>query len=308
MKKYVLMALSVLLSGSIQAQEYNIDTFESRSLPQNSVVSFWSIDGHYDYIFDSKFNTAGITDQKISFQQGGILLSWNKMLNACDGFAIGVGYSYTNLDWEQNPSFSQKNFHDAVLSVSASTHRIPCWEWQANFTLSVDAEEWDFCDYATYTFALWGRYEWCPSFCPDLGVHLGFIGRTGLEDDLVLPILGVDFTFCNCWEVNLIFPQDISLIYHYDCNWSFFAAGKYWNSRHRVGKNEPLSRGIFEYRNIGAEVGVAYECGEWLEANFHVGSTICRSELEISDRNDKNNVERKFKQAPYVGAAAIVRF
>ncbi len=115
-----------------------------------------------------------------------------------------------------------------------------------------------------------GEYD----YSKNIGVHVGFLGWTGLKIDKILPILGFDWTFCEKWTLNAVFPVNVSLVYAYNDKLSFAAAGRFFWNRHRIEKHALLSEGIWEYRNSGAELAVNYALKNFAALNLHAGYTF----------------------------------
>lgn len=269
---------------------------------------FISIEGHYDWIDSTKFKESSLAGQNLSFHKGEISLTYIQFLSECHGFALGVGYESTYLGWRGNPYFNQREFQDVVLSVDGFIDHFRGWDWKAGVAGHFDIDHFHLYDDSRYHFRLWGRYDFCNCYLPDLGVHIGFIGLVGINDETIYPIVGVDFSPWCDWKLNLIFPLDMSLSYYVNDCWSISLAGKLWETRHRVGKEETLSKGIFEYRNIGIELGTHYEYGKCFSAGVHVGSTVGGGKVRISDKHDANVTYNHLKEAFYFGGELLIRF
>lgn len=272
------------------------------------IPCFFSLEGLYDYIGQSSFTTPEDAGEKISYQQADATLAYTKFLAAGEGASFGFGYTNTLVNWKQNPFFKERYFNNLTLGVNGFTKRFCNWDWRGGVSVNLDANELIDNSYNLYNLTLWGRYNFCNYYLPDMGIHLGFIGRTGIDQDKLLPILGVDFKMSHCWKLNLVYPVNISAIYSLTESWSFALSGKIWNSRHRVGKNEALSRGIFEYRNAGAEISLNYDCGNLVTANIHVGSTLGGGDLKIADSQNHVIRHNKFRAAGYIGSGFSFKF
>src|SRR5262249_40133585 len=127
--------------------------------------------------------------------------------NECfkEGLSLGLTYEYTFLDWNKNPFFCRKNYDTVSIALTYFTHRLSGWRWLAEGTINVDADKWQFSDYTTYNILLWGRY----TYCPNVGIHIGFYAETGMKLDRVWPILGFDWRISRDWELNLVYPLNI---------------------------------------------------------------------------------------------------
>lgn len=218
------------------------------------------------------------------------------------GISLGLGYEHFRYDWSQNPYFSQKDFQ--YMKMSAGIF-LRCWEgWliAAQGTVWVDPEEWNFSDYAEYGGGIFARYQWNDCWAWWLGV----LARGGLEDTSVLPVIGFNYCFCECWKLNLVMPMNISLEYNfYDC-WSAFVAARVFFHRHRVGPEEPIPEGIFRYRNVGGEFGLEKCVGEVLSFKVFGGFSTGGS-FKVMDKDGEFPIKRKFHSAPYGGASLEIK-
>lgn len=269
---------------------------------------FFTIDGNYDGIFKSAFDSGPDAGQEIGYQQGDIDISHTRVFNGCEGIGVGLGYDISRIGWNQNPFFSKQNFEFYNLTINGFTKRFNCWDIRGSLGGSFDPQDFFSTDYSFLNLVLWGRYNFCNNVCPDFGVHFGFVGRCGTKQNRFLPILGFDYRMNNKWKLNVIYPVNMSAIYSLDDTWSVAFTGKIWNTRHRVAKSEALSRGIFEYKNAGAELSLNYDCGQFLSANVHLGSTLGNGQLKILDSNNNLQRKNKFGAAAYVGGGFSFKF
>lgn len=222
-----------------------------------------------------------------------------------EGAQATIGYSHTLFDWTSNPFFSQRNWDTLTLGLNFFSGRCSKWFWQTRAAANLDLDHCNYNYYATYDFLFWGRYNLLP--CEQLGFHFGFIAQTGMRVDRVYPIVGFDWTINPTWKINAIFPLNVSAVYTYDCNWSAGVGGRFFDTRHRTGKDQPLPMAIFAYRTIGAEGFINYTNSDWAEANFHVGS-ILSGKVKISNRKQEHGKWFEVGTAPYVGAKVVLKY
>ncbi len=220
-----------------------------------------------------------------------------------EALAATVGYSYGHLDWDENPHFDQRDFHTVHLALDGLSYRMDDWKWISRIMINLDADQLDFSRYLTWDILLWGTYE----YCDQVNLHTGFYVKTGMKVDHVYPIFGFEWAINHCWELNLIFPCDMSLVYKYDCNWSAIAKIEFFNERYRVGRVENLSRAIWVYQTTGAELGVNYDYNDNITANIHIGATSGGT-LKIANRHYMHRNRLRFCSAPYVGAEICACF
>lgn len=222
----------------------------------------------------------------------------------CDeGLYGGVGFNVTSLDWHDNIFFRQKRFDTVIVKIGGFSERLCGWLWNGFLAANIDVDHCDLGSYTTYDALLWGRY----AYVENVGVHVGLIAETGMRVDHVYPILGLDWTINRSWVLNLVFPVDISAVYLVNDNWSVALAGRVFDSRHRVGKREPLSEGIYTYRNYGTELLVSYEVDCWIEANLHAGYTFGGT-LKVANRHYRDSHRLHFGGAPYFGGEFEIKF
>ncbi|MBA3720996.1 MAG: hypothetical protein H0W88_01175 [Parachlamydiaceae bacterium] len=217
-----------------------------------------------------------------------------------EGANVALRYTTTLLRWESNPWFSQEHFHTLTFTLGGFSHRVDRWFWKAQAAVNVDANEWDFNQYAWYDFLLWGRYDYCRS----IGLHIGIIAQTGMKMDRVIPILGADWQMSRNWKLNLVFPVNVSIEYMLTKNWSLALAGRSFDSRHRAKKSE--GKALLRYQNVGAEFAVKYE-EHSMSANIHAGTTL-GGDIRIANKENHHPHHYKLKPSPYVGAEATVHF
>jgi len=227
--------------------------------------------------------------------------------NPCyeEGFGVGLSYQWNHLKLEHNPFFSQQNINTVSLSLSAFTKRACNWKWDMQLTLNFDnVEYWNYKQYMNYDLVVWGRY----TLYENVGVHLGLIGQTGMKMDRAYPIFGFDWKINENWVLNLVFPLNIAAIYNINPQWSVSLAGRFFDQRHRVNKNDALSRALWRYQASGAELAINYSPDKWISANIHAGSTL-GGLLKIANQHyDGPRLRLKLNPAPYAGAQIIMTF
>jgi hypothetical protein len=260
----------------------------------------------FDFINESEFNKASLSGQHISLVV--LDLEAQQILPCSDtwGFISTLGNSYTNLRWTENPKFQEQHFNYVNLGIGAYALFIPEWVWKTQVTVSFDPEKFD-SSYALLYGVLWGKYSYCQTRYGDLNLHFGFWGRIGLENSLVLPVIGLDYMpFCNL-KANIIFPIDISLSYTVAENTSLELKSSTFRRRHRVDNNEAEPYGVFEYRNGGAEFGATYDNSSWILANVHLGYTFGQ-DLKVQDSKGLSSTFYEFGGSGYIGGKLSLKF
>ncbi len=269
---------------------------------------FASVRGFADYIGPAYFENSPLKNQSLSYFQTDAYLGQGFVFNEYEAAIFELGYSWTHLGWKENPYFLQDDFHFVNLLFNGSTSRIEDWYWRVNASLNFDRNSFNLTENSLYGLTLWGRYDLCDSILPGFGLNIGFVGRTGIDQTLLCPILGIDFELRDNIKLNLVYPVDISAIYTINENWSLALAGKFWDFRHRITKNDNLPRGIVDYKNKGAEFAINYDCTENFTANVHVGTTFKNADIKITDKYDREVADNKFKGVGYLGGGLSFKF
>lgn len=295
----LLLALSA--SSTLVLADYNQIEYSDLQISeaeQQGAGGPWTIDVNYDYIGKSKFNKRGYKHQKIWFSgldiDASMVFYYEPEYKEAANFEFG--FNRTIIDWKENPYFTQTRFDTVNLSFGAITERLCNWLWKAKLTMNIDTQHKDLGLYSTYDALAWGRYH----YSDDIGVHMGILILTGMKIDHVYPILGFDWEIDDRWTLNAVFPVDMSLVYAYDCNWSFETAIRAFQVRYRVGEHQPLPKAVTLYQSVGIELGVNYEVKDQIQFNFHVGSTF-GGKLKVANKNNNQPHHFKFEPAPYAG-------
>ncbi|GEM_PF-2180694 len=273
------------------------------------VPNFFTLRVDYENIFPGhlKMQVVG-NDDAVGLSELNVVASYTKTFCGKEGIAFGVGYTRAHLDWAPNLFFAQQEYNNLDLSISGMTDRFGNLEIKGAVSASLDLSNWDPGGSTFYTITGWGRYAygcWCGE---PIGWNLGATARTGLKHDLLYPIVGIDFYATPRVKVNFIFPVDMVIGYKINDCWTAELAGKIWNTRRRVGPNEPFAKGYWEYRNSGIELGVRYQYFPIAEAGVHVGSTLGNGELRVSNSSDQAVSEFDLHSSMYVGGEAQIRF
>lgn len=271
-------------------------------------ITFFSVKGIYENIDRSHFRKFPLESEKIGYNKGQILIGYNEVFNCYEAASIEVGFASTRLRWDQNPYFNQQTFSEVDFIINGATKRVEDWYFRVQLQANIDSDHFDWSEYGLYYLTTWARYSWNTPWCTDVGLNIGFIGRTGLEQSIMWPIAGIDVRLTECLKLNLVYPVDLSAVYSWNENLSFLCAVKFWNERHRTGDNQPLPEGIFQYRNTGLEIGVNYDYCQFFSANVHIGSTFDKGDLKIENRHGNDPVHHKFNGAFYCGGNILVRF
>lgn len=216
---------------------------------------------------------------------------------------LSLSYLHTTMKWDDNVFFNQGDFNTVAVRLAFFSRRLCNWEWKGFVKMYIEADHPDFQHYLYWDFSLWGFYM--INNCTN--VHIGVYGEVGMKADHLYPIIGFDWRYSRNVKLSLVFPTDLSLLWIIDDCWNVGIAERFFRQRHRVGHDDPLPMGLWEYSNTGTELGVNYRWGERIIANAHAG-WAWGGRLRIDNRYRRDAHHREFHGSPYVGGEASVRF
>lgn len=295
-----LSSLSLAWGQQIDPDPHN---FGSEEITQPAKRSPFSFESHVDWVGDADISRGFYEKDTISFAEADVELGMVVYYLPAyeEGVRLALDFSATYLSWDQNPYFKQDHFNILSLEAVYFTHRLDRWFWRTSLSINMDTEEWQ-SDYTSYDLMLWGRYE----FTKEIGIHIGFWGETGIRLDRVWPILGADWQISKQWKLNLVYPVNISLNYSLNQNWSFALAGRNFNTRFRVNRDQSCPRFLVRYQNIGAEFMVRYE-NLGISANIHGGVTFA-GKYRVANSHNHHAHNYPLEPAGYIGGEIDVSF
>jgi hypothetical protein len=286
-KFFSLLVTGIFLSFSCYSLQHDTNTTD-RSFDV-SAEGVWST--------KAKFKDNGIKDQKIRFGSSSGKLSLVQPIGEDNAFLLDVGYTNVYLDWKENPSFSEQNHPLMNIMIGGRSTGLEKWVWTGAVITDVHAEKLNFADNARYKGSMLGRYE----YSDEVGVYVGLFGSTGLHKKEIFPIFGVDYAPSSAWKIHVIFPMKLSAEYFLTENkqWSLSAEGRSFKTRHRLGRKELLSKGIFEYRSYGGDLALNYTL-DMVTAKAFAGMKS-GGDLKIMDSQGKNPSHYRYKGSLYFG-------
>lgn len=293
------------IASLVADDDINLEDISNEQIKKQTNGPF-SIEMNTDWIGPAKLEHHHHEFSDIKFATAQIDLSLVYYYNPChcEGASIGLGYTRTRLDWKCNPFFTQNDYDMISVNLAGVSQRFKNWTWKGQVTINFDnIEHWNLEDYMTYDLLFWGRY----AYRPNLGVHLGFLVLAGMKIDRVYPIVGFDWTYSDRWKLSLVFPMDISLTYTINRSWSVLLAGRFFNQRHRVKKDQFFSQGVWFYTSSGAELAVKYRPSCRVTANLHAGLNF-GGHLKVANRHYREGHRLRFGEAPYAGAEVDINF
>lgn len=288
----------VLASASLIAGEYGFSTYHYVD-PDRPI----HVEGRYRWVGPAKFENH--KRGHVDYSDANAGLYYTQFLNDENSLSYEVGYDFLRFDWKKNPRFSDKDFHYFVGSLGLASTTIDRWRWVLNAGFSVDAAHFDFAHSAVGHAMMWGRFhaaDW-------MGVHVGIFGWYGVENGQAWPIFGFDWKFNDHWSAATVFPQDVSLTYSFNENWSIEAAsncfgGPYRNypRRARDGKQDrkrEFKSPVFMIFSSGAELCLRYKFEHLLRANIGAGWDF-GGWIFIADHDNRHGKYYHFNGAPYL--------
>jgi hypothetical protein len=309
-KLSTLIISSFLLSASVSANDSTL--FDIVQFHINSYkTSYGSCNLPYPYgvlLNGNSIAKASLSEnnaQHVTYNEAQFESLWGFKLSEGTGGAINLGYGMANIYWRQNPYFRQTVFPFYNVGISGYTDSISNWFWLTGINAQIQTNvgtDQLLTQRSRYSAMLWGRYE----FCEPAGVHLGFLVFTGIMKTNVWPVIGFDWTFCKQWELNLVFPVNMSLFYNINNDWSFSIAARPFSARVRTESTEPSPSSIVEYRNNGTELSVNYNTNRILFSLY--GGYSWGNMMKFEDENANLLEYRHFNGAPYAGFNLLFNF
>jgi hypothetical protein len=314
--KNILLACPLLFTSVLTAQEiaptdnysYASGIYTNGGVNEDQEVrNFFTFDVSYDYITNSKIKSTAFRNEDLQFSHGTVLVSYVYFLDCLDAISVGAGDTYDRLSWNGNIYFNRRDYNSIDFLVGGFTKRLRDWTWKGSLLAQVDSRYFK-GNYTFYTSTIWGRYSWDFCFCHDFGFDIGGIYLFGLKHSEFVPIIGFDFKLWDRIQINAIYPVNLSISYAFNCNWSVAVAGRIWEVRHKLYKDEPLPQGYFTYRNSGIELALNYNYDPIVTANVHVGSTLGSGTMKITNYQNHDPIYVKYKAAFYAGGEVTVHF
>jgi hypothetical protein len=279
-------------------------TLDEKPDPQDAINGPFLFKLGGDAVGRAKFDKGSYKGNHFTYDEvdldGTVVVHYNETHK--EGITVNGGYAYRYFDWKQNPYFDQKGFNSVYFGLGFFTHRAGNWDWKGFARVNLDPCHLNLNEYMWFDMLLWGRYK----FACDWGFHAGIIALTGMKIDRVYPIIGLDWSYSDRIKINAIFPLDFSIVFKYNCDWSFYLGSRTWDVRQRTGKDENVERALWEYRAAGAEIAADYRWKMFV-ANVHLGYSL-GGRVKISNEHHRHTKRLDFKSAPYAGGELSVNF
>ncbi len=302
------LGTSILMIPAVQAAtDYSFVT------PQKAIHA----EANYRQVGKAKFHKGPESGTHLSYADSAESVFLSHYLNDTNSITGEIGYSYLKLGWKENPRFKQTHFNYANASLGWVT-TADTWRWIFSAAASVDAHKFDFWDTGVFGGMAWGRHVFANK---DLGGHIGLVGYSGVKNHYLLPIIGFDYKFADAWQLNAIFPIDLSLEYFFQPKWSTEVALATFGGPYRFPRRThkgigEFKNGIFEVYSTGLEWDINYNCNQ--RFNPEVCDQLINASLGLGwnfggwilIKNSENEQGQyyKFKAAPYIQAELSFTF
>lgn len=302
----ILITIGLLSISFLCASDYSFVT------PDRHV----HLQGNYRPVGKAEFEKKRFKDTYLHYADSTDSLFLSHFLNDNNALSWQLGYSYLHLKWEENPRFKQTDFNYALASLGWISTAVDRWRWIVNAGVAVDGYDFDFGNSGVYSTYFWGRYH----FDNCLGLHVGFFGYAGARNAYTLPIIGFDYHFGH-WQLNAIFPIDLSLEYFFDKNWSVEVACASFGSPYKFPRRthegiNGFQNGIVEVYSSGVELDLNYDCNQrfnpnpcnnWFNASLGIGWNF-GGWLNVKNAHNHRGAYFKFDGAPYAEAEIALNF
>lgn len=263
----------------------------------------WILSGEGALVSQTEFYSPQVAGETLTFREWTLNLSHTWTFDPEHRASFAVGNVWVQADWPENPYFDETDFSYLAFSLGGFTTAFCNWQWQGTLTLQIDPRYFQPILYALYDGQMWGRY----TYNEDVGLHLGFLAEVGLYKTRAWPILGFDAVLSPRWKLNLVYPLQLSLEWLWTERLKWALSAQFLRSRHRVAKDEPLSRAIFEYQTIGIEADLIWLWRGMPVVKGFVGRT-CQGYFKITNNHDSNATYEKFNGSFYGGGMVMVGF
>lgn len=191
----------------------------------------------FDHHDKHKFHPCqtGLDGTKVTFGEAHIGLTYHYLCSGCcEEYLLGGGYTYTRLQWRENPFFEQQNYNTANVDLGFWWGCICDWDFRGFARIYLDTDSPNPDQYMYFDFTLWGRLQ----HRENLGINVGALIFTGMKVNRGYPIFGIDWQPTDFLEINLVYPTDMSIVFHLNDSFSASVGGRLIYSRHRVQEQD----------------------------------------------------------------------
>lgn len=294
MNRFLLVLLALSLSSFVLLTDYG---FINKPAP-------FHLEADYRQVASAKFSTKEVRGDHLRYADGEASAYYSYFLNKENALVGQLGYYYNKVDWQNNPFFTGSHYNYGIASLAWVSTALERWRWILAFSNSVDLHTFNWGQSGIYYGLMWGRY----AVRHNIGIHVGWYGWVGVENDYLFPVLGIDYQPTPRWQINAIFPIDASITYFFGHNWGLRAAyanfGRPYRMPHRMhGGKGAYHDGIFAINSSGVELDLRYNWSDHLflliGGGYNTGGWI-----QVQNRKGNHKHYDNFDGAPY-GVARI---
>lgn len=285
MKKFILILFACSLFA--QEEDYSYWDFHPLHAGGNAIAI-----GRADVTLKN-----GPEDGTLLFNKGNAFVQLLVPVSKTSYFFPRVEWNTFTMDWSKNPEFRQTHFHYIQFALTFLSTAVEKWRWVARADYNLDIKHFAHpATYGLFSALLWGTHE-----VRKWHIHVGALGYTGLEGEMVYPVIGVDYAPNKKWLFQAVFPITYSIEYALNKEWRLSLKGRPLKERFRTGRLEPQPRSVFSYTSVGAELNLHYE--RFLRVEFEIyGGYNFGGNFYIKDREGNFPLYTTFSGAPYGGA------
>lgn len=176
-----------------------------------------------------------LTGSTVQFGEAHIGLTYHYLCSGCcEEYLIGGGYTYTRLQFPANPFFDQQNYNTATADLGFYWGCICDWEIRGLTRFNLDTDEPNPSHYLWFDFTLWGRLQ----HKKNIGINVGALIFTGMNVNRGYPIFGIDWRPSEMFEINLVYPTNMSLAWYITPAFKASVGGRLIYSRHRIRQQD----------------------------------------------------------------------
>jgi hypothetical protein len=211
-----------------------------------------------------------------------------------------VEWNAFTLHWDKNPKFHKTHFEYMQFVLTFYSIALDKWRWIARGDFNIDLDHFSHPrSYGLYSALLWGTHEVHRKW----HYHVGALGYTGFEGQMVYPVIGFDFAPNKRWFFQAVFPITYSIEYILkNPEWRVCLKGRPLKERFRTGALEPQPKSIFSYSTVGTELNLHYEKFLRCEAEVYLGYNFGGS-FYIKNEHGHRPLYTDLDGAIYGGAA-----
>lgn len=256
------------------------------------------------WVFKSKITSPALFDQQEIGQRAVTTsFSWNHMVKKHTGLRLEIGQEYFDVDWKDSFELKRQNYNAYLTNIGVFSDFWENWWIFTSAGVVTDPESWSLSTYAQYRFVLYTRYNYRERF----RVHLGALGYYGMKYNRIIPIVGIDFSHFKHLTINLVFPNDISLVWEMAPSLSLIARYRFMLFTRRLDTEELRPKGGLKFSATGAEIGVRGTLKEIISVQGFIGRAF-NKQMRFEDNNGKNRTYYDQASSFYAGGGLFFVF